>query len=121
VGPFDTRPISNLRCSPIGLIPKKTGGIRLITHLSYPPANNANYFIDEHYTSVKYYSFDNTISMVQRLGKNVELGKMDLKSAFRLLPVYPGDFDLLGFKIEEKFYIDKCHQIKNLLNNDQYF
>jgi hypothetical protein len=25
VGPFDTRPISNLRCSPIGLTPKKTG------------------------------------------------------------------------------------------------
>jgi hypothetical protein len=22
--------------------------------------------------------------------------------------VYSGDFDLLGFKIEEKFYIDKC-------------
>jgi hypothetical protein len=22
--------------------------------------------------------------------------------------VYPGDYDLLGFKIEEKFYIDKC-------------
>lgn len=31
-GPFNSRPISNLRCSPIGLIPKKTGGIRLITH-----------------------------------------------------------------------------------------
>jgi hypothetical protein len=46
--------------------------------------------------------------MVQRLGKNAELEKMDLKSVFRLLPVYPGDFDLLGFKIEEKCYIDKC-------------
>jgi hypothetical protein len=101
VGPFNTRPISNLRCSPICLI-------RLITHLSYPPANSVNDFIDEHYTSVKYSSFDNTISIVQRLGKNVELGKMDLKSAFCLLPVYPGDFDLLGFKIEGKFYIDKC-------------
>ena len=54
VGPFDTRPISNLRCSPIGLIPKTMGGIRLITHLSYPPANSVNDFIDEHYTSVKY-------------------------------------------------------------------
>jgi hypothetical protein len=30
--------------------------------------------------------------MVQRLGKNAELGKKDLKSAFRLLPVYPGDW-----------------------------
>jgi hypothetical protein len=59
--------------------------------LSYPPANSVNDFIDEHSTSVKYSSFDNAISMVQRLGKNAELGKKDLKSAFRLLPVYPGD------------------------------
>jgi hypothetical protein len=27
---------------------------------------------------------------------------MDLKSTFRLLPVYHGYFDLLGFKIEGK-------------------
>ena len=31
-GPFDNRPISNLRCVLIGLVPKKTGGLRLITH-----------------------------------------------------------------------------------------
>jgi hypothetical protein len=48
----------------LGLIPKTMGGIRLITHLSYPPANSVNDFIDEHYTSVKYSSFDNAISMV---------------------------------------------------------
>jgi hypothetical protein len=59
----------------------------LITHLSYQPANNVNDFIDEHYTSVEYLSFDNAISMVQRIGKNAKLAKMDLKSAFRLLPV----------------------------------
>jgi hypothetical protein len=37
----------------------------------------------------------------------VSNGPTILKSAFRLLPVYPGDYDLLGFKIEEKIYIDK--------------
>jgi hypothetical protein len=87
------------------LISKKDGGgggIRLIAHLSYPPTHSVNDFIDEHYTWVKYSSFDNAIIMIQGLGK------MDLISAFRLLPVYPGDFDLLGFKIEEKCYIDKC-------------
>ena len=36
-GPFQKRPISNFRCSPIDVVPKKTGGWRLITHLSYPP------------------------------------------------------------------------------------
>ena len=30
-----------------------------------------------------------------------------MKSAFRLLPFYPGCFDLLGFKLEGNFYIDK--------------
>ena len=33
---------------------------------------------------------------------------MDIKSAFRLLPVYPGDFNLLGFKIYSDYFIDKC-------------
>ena len=107
-GPFESRPISNLRCSPIGLVPKKTSGWRLITHLSYPPSNSVNDFIDENLTSVQYSSFDNAVSIVQKLGKNAKIGKMDIKSAFRLLPVYPGDFDLLGFKIGNKYYIDKC-------------
>ena len=73
VGPFDTRPISNLRCSPIGLIPKKDGGIRLITHLSYPPANSVNDFIDVHYTSVKYSSAVNAITMFQSVKHNTSL------------------------------------------------
>ncbi|MCP6146112.1 hypothetical protein NL427_26935, partial [Klebsiella pneumoniae] len=38
----------------------------------------------------------------------VIIGKMDVKSAFRLLPVSPTDFDLLGIKFQEKYFIDKC-------------
>jgi hypothetical protein len=30
------------------------------------------------------------------LDKNALIAKMDIKAAFRLLPVYPGDFNLLG-------------------------
>lgn len=33
---------------------------------------------------------------------------MDIKSAFRLMIINPGDFDLLGFKFEGNYYIDKC-------------
>jgi hypothetical protein len=107
-GPFDYRPISNLRCSPIGLVPKRTGGLRLITHLSYPKMFSVNDHIDETYTKVLYSSFDNVVTMIQKLGKNTLLAKMDIKSAFRLLKVYPGDFDLLGIKVLDKYYIDKC-------------
>ncbi|XP_071141913.1 uncharacterized protein [Mytilus edulis] len=84
-GPLCKRPISNLRCSPIGLVPKKTGGLRLITHLSYPPLSSVNDFIDEKFTSVKYSSFDNAVNMVKKLGIGAKLAKMDIKSAFRFI------------------------------------
>ncbi|XP_060111191.1 semaphorin-6A-like [Heteronotia binoei] len=36
------------------------------------------------------------------------MAKCDIKSAFRLLPVHPDDFELLGFKFEGKFYTDRA-------------
>ena len=46
--------------------------------------------------------------MVQDLGRGCLLGKSDIKSAFRLLPVSVLDFDQLGFKFNGKFYFDKA-------------
>ena len=108
-GPFQTLPISNLRTSPIGVVPKgDNSGWRLITHLSFPKFNSVNSFIDPEETSVKYTSFDSVIQMIAKIGKGANIGKRDIKSAFRLLPIYPGDFDLLGFKFDDMYYIDKC-------------
>ena len=46
-GPFIKRPIKTLRVSPIGLVPKKEPNqFRLIHHLSYPPGNSFNDFIE---------------------------------------------------------------------------
>ena len=90
-----------MRCSLIGLAPK-------IAYLSYPPGNSVNDFIDEKLATVQYSKFDNIISIIQTLGGHAKIGKIDIKSAFRLLPCYPGDFDLLGFKIGDMYFIDKC-------------
>ncbi|MEW8547777.1 MAG: reverse transcriptase domain-containing protein, partial [Candidatus Thiodiazotropha sp.] len=106
-GPFPYKPISNLRCSPIGLVPKKTGGFRLITHLSYPAGFSVNDGIDDAFASVRYSNFDNAVAMIKKVGKGALLGKLDVKSAFRLLRIYPGDFSLLGIKLGEFYYIDK--------------
>lgn len=107
-GPFNNRPISTLRVSPIGLVEKKTpGDYRLIHHLSYPEGGSVNDFIDPELCSVQYTSFDEAIHMVQDMGQGCSLGKSDIKSAFRLLPVSPADFDQLGFKFENKYYFDK--------------
>ena len=38
------------------------------------------------------------------------IAKSDIKSAFRLIPVYPGVFDLLGFHFKGAYYINKMLQ-----------
>ena len=92
----------------MGLVPQKTSCWSLIPYLSYPPGNSVNDFIDEKLTTVQYSKFDNVISIIQTLGEHVTIGTIHIKSAFRLLPCYPGEFDLLGLKIGDMYYIDKC-------------
>ena len=46
--------------------------------------------------------------MVHKLGSNAQIAKMDISNAFRLLPIRPEDFALLGFKFLDKYYVDKC-------------
>ena len=108
-GPFDTNPLPALRVSPLGFVPKKEPGeYSLIHHLSYPPDESLNDFIDQKLCSVQYTQFDAAINMVQELGKGCLLGKSDIKSAFRLLPVSAFDYDQLGFMFDGKFYFDKA-------------
>ena len=104
---FPFKPISNLPCSPIGLVPKKTGGLRLITHLSYPAGLSVNDRIDDALATVKYSNFDNAVGIIKMLGKGALLGKFDVKSVFRLLPLEIRVFPLLGIKVGHNYYIDK--------------
>lgn len=107
-GPFVDPPFPTLRVSPISLIPKNDGDFRLIHNLSYPMNNSVNDFIDRDFCSVRYSSIDDAVKLVKRIGQNGLLAKADVKSAFRLIRVFPGDFDQLGFTFQNKFYFDKC-------------
>lgn len=108
LGPFSKKPITNLRISPIGLVPKSENGWRLITHLSYPEKASVNHFIPDELCKVNYTSLDNVLDMVAELGKSALIAKVDISQAFRLLIINPADFDLLGIWFDNKFYIDKC-------------
>ena len=46
--------------------------------------------------------------MIEDLGRGCLLGKSDIKSAFRLLPVSAMDFDQLRFMFDGKFYFNKA-------------
>ena len=50
MGPFDSRPLPNLRASPIGLVPKKfPGEYRLSNYLLFPPGYSINEFIADEF------------------------------------------------------------------------
>ena len=108
-GPFGSPPFPYMKISPIGIVPKKTPGqYRLIHHLSCPEGNSVNDFIDKQFSSVQYATFDDAVECVLKVGPNCLMGKTDIDSAFRLLPVHDTDHPLLGFQFNQQIYYDTC-------------
>ncbi|KAM3936673.1 uncharacterized protein RB166_018270 [Leptodactylus fuscus] len=108
-GPFSEPPFLNFRVSPLGLVPKKEAGkYRLIHHLSFPPGESVNDGIPKEESAVSYVSFDRAVSLVVKAGRGALLAKSDIESAFRLLPVHPNCYHLLGCQFGGFFYYDMC-------------
>lgn len=60
----------HLRTSPTGIVPRKTGRLRLITYLSAPGGYSINDFIDPYFCTVKHASFDEAITLIQSQGQS---------------------------------------------------
>ena len=105
-GPFTQPPFENFRCSPLGAVPKKDGTHRLIIDLSSPSGLSINDFISKEDYSVTFSKFDDVVSMVKSLGKSALMAKLDIKHAFRLCPVSPIDWHLLGTHWEGFYFIE---------------
>ena len=58
--------------------------------------------------SIKYITIEDAINDIIALGKSTMLAKVDIKSAFRLLPVHPVDRHLLGMEWQNNTFIDMC-------------
>ena len=95
-GPFNAPPFVHLCTSGIGVVPKKSGGHRLIMHLSAPDGNSVSSFIDKQAYRFSLITIDTIADHVRRTGPGALLSKVDLKHAFRLCPVHPDDWQLLG-------------------------
>ncbi|XP_070190042.1 uncharacterized protein [Littorina saxatilis] len=102
--------MKDLIVSPVGLVEKSTPGEhRLIFDLSYPHEDSSvNGGIPAELCAVQYTSFDAVTCMVKKLGQGSHLVKVDIKSAFRLLPLHPLDFGLMGMLVEGMFFVDKA-------------
>ena len=106
-GPFPRPPCTPFRTSGLGVVPKKSGGHRLIVHLSSPPGASVNDFISRDDFSLQYITVDTVISHLQTAGIGALMFKVDLKHAFRLVPVHPDDWPLLGMEFDGQYYVDK--------------
>ena len=87
------------------------------THMGYPIRVWARYthmgqnnYIDPSLYSLSYCSIDDAYRMINKLRPGTLLSKIDLKDAFRLIPVRSADLNLLGihWKHAELLYIDTC-------------
>ena len=99
----------NVHCSPIGIIPKKNkpGKWRLIVDLSAPEGASVNDGIQKEACSLSYISVDTVADRVLDLGQGALLAKMDVKQAYKMVPVHPQDRPLLGMKWADKVFVDK--------------
>ena len=108
-GPFAAPPLDNFRTSPIGIVPKKDSAkVRMITDLSSPKGSAINDYIPDDESTVQFNNFDCAVNLVGRLGHGALLSKLDVKSAFRICPVRPDDWNLLGFSCLGYFFVDLC-------------
>ena len=68
----------------------------MITDLSFPKGSSVNDGIDPSLCSLMYTSVDEAVRKGLECGKGSLMAKMDIRSAYRTIPVHPDDRHLLG-------------------------
>ena len=108
-GPFTSPLFKYFRCSPLGIVSKKVPSeFRLIQHLSYPKGSSVNDFIPQEFSSVHYATISDAIRVIKRFGSGYFMAKTDIKCAFRIIPIHPTDFELLGMKWNNLYCYDQA-------------
>ena len=108
VGPLPPSLAATVHLSPLGLVPKPhSDKWRLIVNLSSPEGYSVNDGICPDLTSVVYASVDNAVEIIRHLGPGTELVKIDLKDAYRVIPVHPQDHHLLGTQWCGDTFVDR--------------
>lgn len=108
LGPFPLQAQVDIHINRVGVVPKghNTGKFRMITDLSHPEGRSVNDGVDPELCSLSYLSVDEVARVVASLGTGTLLAKIDIESAYRLIPVHPQDRCLQGVRWEEKIYVD---------------
>ena len=93
--------------NPFRVIPKSSlGKWRLITNLSAPLYGSVNDGISKELSSLSYIRVDLVAEQVVWLGRGALLAKLDIQSAYRIVPVHPDDRRLLKTKRKRQVFVD---------------
>ena len=76
--------------------------------MSHPKGRSVNDGIPKHLCTMTYITIDDAIKKINTLGPGTRLAKIDIKSAFRLIPVHPDDRHLLAMEWRGAVFIDNC-------------
>lgn len=107
VGPLARGSLPQIQISRIGVILKgSTGRWRLIVYLSAPEGYSINDGIASPLCSLSYVSVRDAVSAICRLGRSTLMAKVDIRSAYRTVPVHPEDRWLLGMWWDNNVYIN---------------
>ena len=64
--------------------------------LSSPEGASVNAGIELELCSMRYLRVDEVVRQIVKLGRGTQMAKMDIESAYRMVPVHPGDRPLLA-------------------------
>jgi hypothetical protein len=112
LGPFTkevaARALPRCHINRFGVIPKghNTGKWRLITDLSYPPGRSVNDGIDGDLCSLTYTSVEQVADVAASFAPGALMAKIDIESAYRLVPVHLLDCPLQAVEWEGMVYVD---------------
>jgi hypothetical protein len=93
-GNYVMAPAPPLIVSPLGIIPKSDGGVRIIHDCSRPKGQAVNDYVS-HTFKFQYQSLDDAKKLIN---PNSYMAKVDLKSAYRSVPISSTSQKVTGFK-----------------------
>ena len=108
IGPlaFEDFKDTHLMISRFGVIPKgSTGKWRMILDLSFQEGSSVNDGIEAGLCSLHYAKVEEATEELVKQGRNSWMAKIDIKCAYRAVPVHPQDWWLLGMQWDGAFLL----------------
>ena len=107
IGPFPPESCTYVQVACLAVVPKKTvGKFRVVVNLSAPESASVNDNLHRNLTHVAHSSIEDAVLLMHHLSRSCLMAKVDIRTAYRLLPVHPDDRGHLGIKLQDQVFVD---------------